>query len=141
MLEELGKLIYRCVPSGQSVRESPHPLMEQINLNQLRCGKLVNLERAAGSLGTLGGGNHFIEADVDEEENPEWNYSAPHGAGRLMSRSKTKETLNMERFTQSMEGIYTTSVHESAIDEAPMAYNRLQHPSHGGDQQYYPANL
>lgn len=287
-LEELDKLIYRCIPSGQSVRKSPHPLMERLDLNQLRCGKFVNLERAALSLGTLGGGNHFIEADVDEDGNqylvvhsgsrnlgvqvanyykkagfeqmqmegvqtsqdlvtelkaqgryqeiasalqsfrvekkeldipmslayvsgqmfedyihdmaivqrfsqlnrqammdtmlteqglteterfetihnyidmesmilrkgavsaklgerllipinmrdgslictgkgnPEWNYSAPHGAGRLMSRSKAKETLNMAEFTQSMEGIYTTSVHESTIDEAPMAYKPME---------------
>ena len=58
--------------------------------------------------------------------NPEWNYSAPHGAGRLMSRTKAKETLNMAEFTQSMEGIYTTSVHESTIDEAPMAYKPME---------------
>lgn len=287
-LEELDKLIYRCIPSGQRVRKSPHPLMAQIDLNQLRCGKFVNLERAVLSLGTLGGGNHFIEADVDEEGNqylvvhsgsrnlgvqvanyykkagfeqmqmeggktsqdlvaelkeqgryqeiesalqsfvmakkeldipmslayvsgqlfedyihdmaivqrfsrlnrqammdtilselglteterfetihnyidmesmilrkgavsaklgerllipinmrdgslictgkgnPEWNYSAPHGAGRLMSRTKAKEALNMAEFTQSMEGIYTTSVHESTIDEAPMAYKPME---------------
>ena len=260
-LEELDKLIYRCIPSGQSVRQSPHPLMERLDLNLLRCGKFVSLERAALSLGTLGGGNHFIEADMDEEGNqylvvhsgsrslgaqvanyykkagfaqmqtegvqtsqdldipmslayvsgqlfedyihdmtivqrfsqlnrqammdtmlgelglteterfetihnyidmgsmilrkgavsaklgekllipinmrdgslictgkgnPEWNYSAPHGAGRLMSRSRAKETLNMAEFTQSMEGIYTTSVHESTIDEAPMAYKPME---------------
>lgn len=287
-LEELDKLIYRCIPSGQSIREKPHPLMEQINLQQLRCAQRVNLERAEVSLGTLGGGNHFIEADVDEEGNqylvvhsgsrnlgvqvanyytkagyqqmqmegvktaqdlvaelkaqgryqeieaalesfkaakkeqdipmnltyvsgqlfgdyihdmaivqrfaqmnrqammdtilsglglaeterfetihnyidmesmilrkgavsaklgerllipinmrdgslictgkgnPEWNYSAPHGAGRLMSRSKARETLNMTEFAQSMEGIYTTSVHESTIDEAPMAYKPME---------------
>lgn len=260
-LEELDKLIYRCIPSGQSVRQSPHPLMERLDLNLLRCGKFVSLERAALSLGTLGGGNHFIEADMDEEGNqylvvhsgsrslgaqvanyykkagfaqmqtegvqtsrdldipmslayvsgqlfedyihdmtivqrfsqlnrqammdtmlgelglteterfetihnyidmestilrkgavsaklgekllipinmrdgslictgkgnPEWNYYAPHGAGRLMSRSRAKETLNMAEFTQSMEGIYTTSVHESTIDEAPMAYKPME---------------
>lgn len=287
-LEELDQLIYRCIPSGQSVRQSPHPLTRQIDLHQLRCSKYVNLERAALSLGTLGGGNHFIEADVDDagnqylvvhsgsrnlghqvatyyqntgyeqmqmegvrtsqdlvaelkaqgryqeiehalqsfmvkkkeldipkslayvsgqlfenyihdmaivqrfaqlnrqammdtmlselglteterfetihnyidlesmilrkgavsaklgerllipinmrdgslictgKGNPEWNYSAPHGAGRLMSRSKAKETLNMAEFAQSMEGIYTTSVHESAIDEAPMAYKPME---------------
>lgn len=287
-LEELDKLIYRCIPSGQSVRESPHPLMAQIDLQQLRCGRLMNLERAEVSLGTLGGGNHFIEADVDAEGNqylvvhsgsrylglqvanhyrkagfeqmqmegvktpqelvaelkaqgryqeieialksfvaekkkldipmnlayvsgqlfedyihdmaivqrfsqlnrqammdtiltgldltqterfetihnyidmeslilrkgavsaklgerllipinmrdgslictgkgnPDWNYSAPHGAGRLMSRTKARETLNMEQFTRSMEGIYTTSVVESTIDEAPMAYKPME---------------
>lgn len=287
-LEALDELIYRCIPSGQSVRQSPHPLMEQMNLQQLRCAKRVDLSRAMVSLGTLGGGNHFIEADVDEEGNqylvvhsgsrnlgvqvanyymkagfeqmqmegvktsqklveelkaqgqyqqietalksfkvekkeldipmklayvsgslfedyihdmaivqrfaqlnrqammdtmlrelgmdeterfetihnyidmesmilrkgavsaklghrllipinmrdgslictgkgnPEWNYSAPHGAGRLMSRSKAKEMLSMEQYAQAMEGIYTTSVAESTIDDAPMAYKPME---------------
>lgn len=287
-LEALDELIYRCIPSGQSVRQSPHPLMEQMDLQQLRCAKRVDLSRAMVSLGTLGGGNHFIEADVDEEGNqylvvhsgsrnlgvqvanyymkagfeqmqmegvktsqklveelkaqgqyqqietalksfkvekkeldipmklayvsgslfedyihdmaivqrfaqlnrqammdtmlrelgmdeterfetihnyidmesmilrkgavsaklgqrllipinmrdgslictgkgnPEWNYSAPHGAGRLMSRSKAKEMLSMEQYAQAMEGIYTTSVAESTIDEAPMAYKPME---------------
>ena len=58
--------------------------------------------------------------------NPEWNWSGPHGAGRLMSRSKAKETLKMEDFKSSMEGIYTTSVHTSTIDEAPMAYKLME---------------
>lgn len=287
-LEELDKLIYRCIPSGQNVRKTPHPLMAEIDLHQLRCAARVDLERAALSLGSLGGGNHFIEADIDDEGNQylvvhsgsrqlghqvasyyikagyeqmqmegvktwqdrveelkaqgrfqeieaqkklfvleknqldipeklayvsgqlfedyihdmaivqrfaqlsrqammeemltglgiteterfetihnyidmesmilrkgavsaklgerllipinmrdgslictgkgnsEWNYSAPHGAGRLMSRTKAKEQLKMEDFSQSMAGIYTTSVHESTIDEAPMAYKPME---------------
>ena len=54
--------------------------------------------------------------------NFEWLYSAPHGAGRLMSRRKAKETLSLEDFKESMQGIYTTSVCEETIDEAPMVY-------------------
>lgn len=57
--------------------------------------------------------------------NPEWNYSAPHGAGRLMSRLKAKESLDMEDYRNAMEGVYTTSVNENTIDEAPMAYKSL----------------
>ncbi len=57
--------------------------------------------------------------------NPEWNYSAPHGAGRIMSRSKAKETLNLETYKEEMAGIYTTSVNEKTLDEAPMAYKSL----------------
>ena len=57
--------------------------------------------------------------------NPEWNYSAPHGAGRLMSRAKAKETLDMEAYKAAMEGIYTTSVNADTIDEAPMAYKSI----------------
>ena len=57
--------------------------------------------------------------------NPEWNYSAPHGAGRVMSRAMAKNTLSLEAYKDSMEGIYTTSVNEGTIDEAPMAYKSL----------------
>lgn len=57
--------------------------------------------------------------------NPDWNFSGPHGAGRLMSRSKAKETLKMEDFKSSMEGIYTTCVTSSTIDESPMAYKPM----------------
>lgn len=57
--------------------------------------------------------------------NPEWNFSAPHGAGRIMSRAKAKETLDLESYKQTMEGIYTTCVSESTLDEAPMAYKSL----------------
>ncbi|MCD8012274.1 MAG: RtcB family protein [Lachnospiraceae bacterium] len=57
--------------------------------------------------------------------NAEWNYSAPHGAGRLMSRRKAKETLSMEDYRHLMKGVYTTSVNESTLDEAPMAYKSL----------------
>ena len=58
--------------------------------------------------------------------NPEWNYSAPHGAGRVMSRSKAKNTLSMEEYREEMKGVYTTSVNEQTLDEAPMAYKSLE---------------
>lgn len=58
--------------------------------------------------------------------NPEWNFSAPHGAGRLMSRTKAKDTLSMEEYKKVMEGIFTTSVNEETLDEAPMAYKSLE---------------
>ena len=58
--------------------------------------------------------------------NPDWNYSAPHGAGRLMSRSQAKESISMSDFKKSMEGIYSTSVSRSTIDESPMVYKPMQ---------------
>jgi RNA-splicing ligase RtcB len=58
--------------------------------------------------------------------NAEWNYSAPHGAGRIMSRRAAKEQLNLEEYRETMKGIYTTSVNESTLDEAPMAYKSLE---------------
>ena len=57
--------------------------------------------------------------------NPEWNYSAPHGAGRVMSRTKAKHELSLDEYKQQMAGIYTTSVNENTLDEAPMAYKSL----------------
>lgn len=58
--------------------------------------------------------------------NPEWNCSAPHGAGRVMSRGEAKRSLSLEEYRESMQGIYTTSVNESTLDEAPMAYKSLE---------------
>lgn len=58
--------------------------------------------------------------------NPEWNYSAPHGAGRIMSRTKAKSELSMDEYKKEMAGVYTTSVNENTLDEAPMAYKSLE---------------
>ena len=57
--------------------------------------------------------------------NPDWNFSAPHGAGRIMSRRDAREKLSLEDYRQSMEGIYSTCVGESTIDEAPGAYKPI----------------
>lgn len=288
-LEKLDKLIYEKIPSGYEVRDVPHRLNEEIDLAKLRCRKEagLNLERAVRSLGTLGGGNHFIEVDRDEEGelylvihsgsrhlglevagfyqeqayrelngntrrdekaliaayraegrekeiekalkmlkkqvkteipralaycsgalmedyihdmgivqqfamlnrkammdelirgmklkveeefttihnyidteamilrkgavsakagekllipinmrdgslicvgkgNEEWNFSAPHGAGRLMSRTQAKKTWTVSEFKKQMKGIYTTSVNAATLDECPMAYKGME---------------
>lgn len=57
--------------------------------------------------------------------NDDWNQSAPHGAGRIMSRSKAKETVNLEEYENSMKSVFTTSVSKSTIDEAPMVYKPM----------------
>lgn len=57
--------------------------------------------------------------------NADWNYSAPHGAGRLMSRNKAKSAISLADFEKSMEGIYSTTVSRSTIDESPMAYKNM----------------
>ena len=59
--------------------------------------------------------------------NPDWNYSAPHGAGRLMSRSKAFKTLSLYDFKEQMTGIYSTSIHNGTLDESPMAYKSMDH--------------
>lgn len=58
--------------------------------------------------------------------NDDWNQSAPHGAGRIMSRMKAKETFNLDEYKESMKDVYTTSVNEDTIDEAPFVYKPMQ---------------
>ncbi|MBQ1904322.1 MAG: RtcB family protein [Ruminococcus sp.] len=282
-LQKLDKLIYEKIPSGFAVRQKVHRYAEKIDLTELYCYDRINADRALASIGTLGGGNHFIEADKGEDGsiyivihsgsrhlgvetakyyqkeayrrlnkcsdkevseligrlkaegrqkqikaelkklentkttsvpkhlaycegelfeqyihdmkivqqfamlnrqammdeiikgmhlhvteqfttihnyidtdnmilrkgavsaqagekllipinmrdgslicigkgNPEWNYSAPHGAGRLYSRSQAKQSFTVSEFKKQMQGIYTTSVNEQTLDECPMAY-------------------
>lgn len=58
--------------------------------------------------------------------NPDWNYSAPHGAGRILSRSEAKDAIGIDEFRESMKGIYSSSVMESTIDESPMVYKPME---------------
>ena len=286
-LQQLDRLIYQKIPSGFSIREKAHRYFQRIDLTQLYCFAHINPLRAEKSLGTLGGGNHFIEADRDEDGNlylvvhsgsrhlglevagyyqkegyerlngsskedqkrlvkelkgqerekeiakalkdlknvkktdipkqlayeegelfdqyihdmrlvqdfarlnrqammdelvkglkvhvedrfttihnyidtetmilrkgavsaqkgerllipinmrdgslicvgrgqEDWNFSAPHGAGRLMSRSQAKQSFTVNQFRKEMEGIYTTSVGKATLDECPMAYKSLE---------------
>ena len=286
-LQKLDKLIYSAIPSGFAVRKKAHRFNEKIDLTELYCYKNIDPLRAELSLGTLGGGNHFIEADkgsdgaiyivihsgsrhlgvetaryyqneayrrlnkssdkevqelierlrsegrhkeiqselkklkntkttdvpkhlaycegelfeqyihdmkivqefallnhkammdelikgmglhvadrfstihnyIDTENmilrkgavsaqkgetllipinmrdgslictgkgNEDWNCSAPHGAGRLMSRSKAKESFTVSEFKKQMDGIYTTSVNSQTLDECPMAYKSME---------------
>ena len=71
---------------------------------------LIPINMRDGSLICIGKGN------------PEWNFSAPHGAGRLYSRSQAKQSFTVSEFKKQMQGIYTTSVNEQTLDECPMAY-------------------
>ena len=71
---------------------------------------LIPLNMKDGSLICIGKGNE------------DWNCSAPHGAGRKMSRSQAKKLISMEDFKESMKGIYSSSVCEGTLDEAPFAY-------------------
>ena len=286
-LQKLDKLIYEKIPSGFAVRTKPHRYSEKIDLHELYCYDRINPDRALCSIGTLGGGNHFIEADkgedgsiyivihsgsrhlgvetakyyqneayrrlnkssdkeigelierlkaegkqkniqselrklentkttsvpkqlaycegelfeqyihdmkivqqfamlnrqammdeiikgmhlhvteqfttihnyIDTDEmilrkgavsaksgekllipinmrdgsltcigkgNPDWNCSAPHGAGRLLSRSQAKQSFTVSEFKKQMQGIYTTSVNAQTLDECPMAYKLLE---------------
>lgn len=74
---------------------------------------LIPINMKDGSLLCVGKGNE------------DWNYSAPHGAGRLMSRSEAKQTFTVSEFASQMDGIYTTSVNQATLDECPMAYKSV----------------
>jgi RNA-splicing ligase RtcB len=75
---------------------------------------LIPINMRDGSLICIGKGNR------------DWNYSAPHGAGRLYSRMQAKKAFNLEEFKQAMDGIYTTSINEDTLDECPMAYKNME---------------
>ncbi len=75
---------------------------------------LIPINMRDGSIIAIGKGNE------------DWNNSAPHGAGRIMSRHKAKEMFKLEEFRESMKDIYTTSVVEETIDEAPFVYKPMQ---------------
>ena len=285
-LKKLDEFIYTSIPAGMNIRKTPHKYIKNINLKNLKCFNHINEYRAIHSMGTLGGGNHFIEVSKNEENNvylvihsgsrnlgkqvaeyyqeeaykqlngkalfqientinklkkegkdseiqqaikviksrttdipkalaylegemfeiyihdmklvqqyatlnrkamaediiealglhisetfttihnyidtdamilrkgsvsakdgekllipinmrdgslicigkgnPDWNYSAPHGAGRLYSRMQAKKSFNLEEFKQAMDGIYTTSINEYTLDECPMAYKNIE---------------
>ncbi len=78
-LQQLDRLIHAQIPAGMRVRTAPHALAEEIDLSQLHCAGEIRLDRAYRSIGTLGGGNHFIEADIDEDGN---RYLVLHSGSR-----------------------------------------------------------
>jgi len=254
-LSQLDKAIHQNIPAGFNIRKEEHHMADEIDLSALRIAKNVDLKRAYLSVGTLGGGNHFIELGKDEDGvlylvihsgsrnlgkqvaefyqkiaaekipkgekkkadrvlahlegqqfhdylhdmaivqeyavlnrmaiikelkkrlglkikdqfttthnyvdlesmilrkgaisakkdervlipmnmrdgslicvgkgNPDWNFSAPHGAGRIMSRTAAKDSFTLNQFKKSMEGIYSSTVNNSTLDEAPFAYKPM----------------
>ena len=111
--------------SGLTATDTFHTIHNYIDTNEMILRKgaiaahdgekvLIPINMRDGSVLAIGKGN------------PEWNYSAPHGAGRIMSRTEAKANLDMEEYRREMAGVYTTSVSEATIDEAPMAYKSLE---------------
>jgi RNA-splicing ligase RtcB len=248
-LPQLDKAIHQYIPAGFDTRTKPHHFNDEIELNTLRCAKHVDLNRAEHSIGTLGGGNHFIELGKDDDGqlylvvhsgsrnlgkqvcehyqkaaadkkvdrvlaylegqlfqnymhdmeivqryadlnrkaivrelekraglkiieqfttvhnyidlnsmilrkgaisarkgerilipmnmrdgslicigkgNEDWNFSAPHGAGRLMSRSDAKKSFTVSQFKKEMKGIYSSTINDNTLDEAPFAYKPME---------------
>jgi RNA-splicing ligase RtcB len=75
---------------------------------------LIPINMKDGSLLCVGRGNE------------DWNFTAPHGSGRVMKRSEVRDHVSVEEYRKEMEGIFTTSVGESTLDESPMAYRRIE---------------
>lgn len=107
--------------TGMTAVESFHTIHNYIDTDEMILRKgaiaahegeklLIPINMRDGSVIAIGRGN------------PDWNYSAPHGAGRVMSRTVAKRSVSLEEYEDSMAGIYTTSVNENTLDEAPMAY-------------------
>lgn len=120
--EKMAKVLLERV--GISAGESFHTIHNYIDVEEMILRKgaiaahkgekvLIPINMRDGSVLAIGKGNE------------DWNFSAPHGAGRIMSRSQAKENLDMSEYKNSMEGIYTTSVNEFTLDEAPQAYKSL----------------
>ena len=110
--------------SGLTGEEAFHTIHNYIDTEEMTLRKgaiaahagekvLIPINMRDGSVLAIGKGN------------PEWNYSAPHGAGRIMSRTAAKNTLSMDEYRETMKGVYTTSVNDNTLDEAPMAYKSL----------------
>ena len=121
--EKIGKILLD--RTGMTGAEAFHTIHNYIDTEEMILRKgaiaahqgekvLIPINMRDGSVLAVGKGN------------PDWNYSAPHGAGRIMSRKKAKENLNLEAYRRAMEGIYTTSVNKATLDEAPMAYKSLE---------------
>ncbi|MGI6720946.1 MAG: RtcB family protein [Anaerovoracaceae bacterium] len=120
--EKMAEIILE--KTGMSGMEAFHTIHNYIDTDEMILRKgaiaahkgekvLIPINMRDGSIIAIGKGN------------PEWNYSAPHGAGRIMSRTKAKERIDLEAYKAAMEGVYTTSVNEQTIDEAPMAYKSI----------------
>ncbi len=110
--------------TGMTALESFHTVHNYIDTDEMILRK--------GSIAAHAGEKVLIPINMRDgsvlavgKGNPEWNCSAPHGAGRLMSRSKAKKAIDLESYRASMAGVYSTSISEQTLDEAPMAYKSL----------------
>lgn len=120
-----GRVLKDGLPDDISWFETVHNYIDQRDKQALILRKgaisaregekvIIPLNMRDGSLIALGKGN------------PDWNYSGPHGAGRIMSRTEARKKLKLSDYERSMEGIYTTTANQATIDEAPFAYKEAQ---------------
>ena len=121
------ELIANMIMDKTSLREidSFHTIHNYIDINEMILRK--------GAIRAVKGEKVLIPMNMKDRSiigigkgNREWNYSAPHGAGRILSRQQAKEMLDIKEYRKSMEGIYTTSISLETLDEAPQAYKSVE---------------
>lgn len=121
-------------------KEIAFAIMSKMNLDYIDCFETIhnyisfedNIVRK-GAISAKKGEKVLIPMNMRDgciigigKGNEDWNCSAPHGAGRIMSRMKAKETFSLDEYKESMKNVYTTSVNENTIDEAPFVYKPMQ---------------
>lgn len=126
--------------ASENRREIAFIIISKMNLGYINCFETIhnyisfedNIVRK-GAISAKKGEKVLIPMNMRDgciigigKGNDDWNQSAPHGAGRIMSRMKAKETFNLDEYKESMKDIYTTSVNENTIDEAPFVYKPMQ---------------
>lgn len=126
--------------ASENRREIAFIIISKMNLGYINCFETIhnyisfedNIVRK-GAISAKKGEKVLIPMNMRDgciigigKGNDDWNKSAPHGAGRIMSRMKAKETFDLDEYKESMKDIYTTSVNEDTIDEAPFVYKPMQ---------------
>lgn len=115
ILEKMGLHVQEQFTTIHNYIDTEHMILRKGSVSAMAGEKLlIPINMRDGSLICIGKGNE------------DWNCSAPHGAGRLMSRSRAAQTLTMEEYRREMAGIYTTSVEQATLDESPMAYKPME---------------
>ena len=115
ILEKMGLHAQEQFTTIHNYIDTEHMILRKGSVSAMAGEKLlIPINMRDGSLICIGKGNE------------DWNCSAPHGAGRLMSRSRAANTLTMEEYRREMAGIYTTSVEQATLDESPMAYKPME---------------
>ncbi len=117
-IAEFLQLDYRNLDKFTTIHNYIHPEDKMIRKGAISAKKgekvIIPINMRDGSIIAIGKGN------------PDWNYSAPHGAGRLMSRSRAKDVIHMNDFKDTMQDVWTSSVSTKTLDEAPMAYKPIE---------------
>lgn len=132
--QKLDTVIRDNVPVGFKIREKAHRQASEFDFERLRCCKHIRSDKALLSIGTLGGGNHFIEIDRASDGTQYLVIqSGSRNLGKQVAEIYQALAVDLDKgigeyleYKEAMKGIYTSSVCEATIDEAPMAYKSLE---------------